>query len=181
MGRLINSQVTSEDRRPVNHYASHPEGLKIVLLRPRIPQNTGSVARMCAATGCSLDLVAPFFEIDDKKLKRAGLDYWPHLDVFSFASFDEWLEARQPEQNLNRIWLAEVNAPRCYSEVKFSRGDMLIFGDEQEGSPPEWLLQWSTQHIAIPQKAVRSLNLATSVGIVTFEALRQLQYFSTKI
>lgn len=187
MGRTINTQITGEDRRPSNFlernqdsddktkYASHPEGLKIVLLRPRIPQNTGSIARMCAATGCSLDIVEPFFEIDDKKLKRAGLDYWPYLDVFTFKSLDEWLEARQA----NPMWLVEVNAPHVYTDVTYARADMLVFGDEQEGIPNEWLQKWSSRHIAIPQKNVRSLNLATSVGIVTYEALRQLNWYST--
>ena len=174
MGRKINTQVTSDDRRPVNHFASHPQGLKIVLVRPRIPQNTGSIARMCAATGCSLDLVAPFFKIDDNKLKRAGLDYWPYLDVFTFDSIEAWLEARKPQN----FWLAEVGAPRSYSNVSYSRGDYLIFGDEQEGIPLEWLEKWKEKHISIPQKAVRSLNLATSVGIVTYEALRQLNCYS---
>jgi tRNA (cytidine/uridine-2'-O-)-methyltransferase len=182
MGRKINTQITGEDRRPNNFLsrevlASHPEGLKIVLLRPRIPQNTGSIARMCAATGCSLDLVEPFFKIDDSKLKRAGLDYWPYLDVFTFASVDEWLEVRKPDQN---FWLVEVGGSKNYSDVTYARKDMLIFGDEQEGIPQEWLDKWKDRHVAIPQKNVRSLNLATSAGIVTFEALRQLSWFSTE-
>lgn len=185
MGRTINTQIKGEDRRPSNFleresgdekskYASHPEGLKIVLLRPRIPQNTGSVARMCAATGCSLDIVEPFFEIDDKKLKRAGLDYWPYLDVFTFKSMDQWLEARKDHS----MWLVEVKAPQHHSDVEYSRKDMLVFGDEQDGIPQEWLEKWKNRHIDIPQKNVRSLNLATSVGIVTYEALRQLKWFS---
>ena len=187
MGRTINTQIKGEDRRPSNFlereggddkskYASHPEGLKIVLLRPRIPQNTGSIARMCAATGCSLDIVEPFFEIDDKKLKRAGLDYWPYLDVFTFKTLDEWLEARKEHS----MWLVEVKAPQHYSDVKYARKDMLVFGDEQDGIPEEWLTKWKDRHIDIPQKNVRSLNLATSAGIVTFEALRQLDWYSVK-
>src|SRR4051812_8219246 len=115
MGRTINTQITGDDRRPNNFlerkkYSSHPEGLKIVLLRPRIPQNAGSIARMCAATGCSLELVAPFFQIDDKKLKRAGLDYWPYLDVFTFKTLDEWLEARP---NVSP-WLVEIDSKQSY-------------------------------------------------------------------
>ncbi|MEZ4816067.1 MAG: tRNA (cytidine(34)-2'-O)-methyltransferase [Bdellovibrionota bacterium] len=189
MGRTINTQIKGEDRRPSNFlernssdsddkskYASHPEGLKIVLLRPRIPQNTGSVARMCAATGCSLDIVEPFFEIDDKKLKRAGLDYWPYLDVFTYKSIGEWLEARKEHAR----WFVEINAPQSYTDVTYAKADMLIFGDEQDGVPEEWLKKEPSRHVAIPQKNVRSLNLATSVGIVTYEALRQLDWYSTQ-
>jgi tRNA (cytidine/uridine-2'-O-)-methyltransferase len=121
--------------------------------------------------------VEPFFKIDDAKLKRAGLDYWPYLDVFTFASVDEWLEARKLDQN---FWLVEVGGAQNYSDVTYARKDMLIFGDEQEGIPQEWLDKWKNRHVAIPQKNVRSLNLATSAGIVTFEALRQLSWFSTQ-
>lgn len=181
MGRTINTQVSGEDRRPKSFsdrekYASHPQGLKIVLLRPRIPQNTGSIARMCAATGCSLEIVQPFFEIDDKKLKRAGLDYWPYLDVLVFPTLEAWLEAKGEGAK----WLVEVKAPRSYSDVTYSRADSLVFGDEQDGIPEAWLSKWSERHVGIPQKNVRSLNLATSVGIVTYEALRQLNWFSTE-
>jgi len=174
VGRTQNNEISDESRRPHNPYASHPEGLKIALLRPRIPQNTGSVARMCAATGCSLDIVAPFFQIDDKKLKRAGLDYWPHLDVFVFDSLEEWLERRGGDS----LWFLEVGAPRFYTEARFAPRDILVFGDEEEGIPAEWLCERRERHLSIPQKNVRSLNLATSVGIVTYEALRQLSWRS---
>ena len=150
MGRQINTQISSDDRRPKNFYASHLEALKIVLLRPRIPQNTGSIARMCAATGCSLDIVAPFFQIDDNKLKRAGLDYWHFLDVFTFKTFDEWLEQRiPPTSTYDNFWLAEVGATQNYTDVKYKRRDMLIFGDEQEGIPPEWLEKWKNQKMKL--------------------------------
>lgn len=172
MGRFQNSAVSADERRPQDKGLSDPDGLRIVLVHPRIPQNTGAVARLCAATGSRLDLIAPLFALDDAKLKRAGLDYWPLLDVQHYDSIADW-KAR----NLGaRPWLVELGAAKSYTDATFERGATLIFGDEQEGLPESWLAEDPSHHLALPQKGVRSLNLAMCVGIVTFEALRQLEF-----
>ena len=183
MGRRISTQITGEDRRPSNFYsrktlASHPEALKIVLLRPRIPQNTGSIARMCAATGCSLHLVDPLFKLDDTKLKRAGLDYWPYLDVFTYASLDDW-----KTKNANaRKWLLEINGTRKPHRGRFlpRRYPHFLVMRKKEYLPTG-SANFPNNIFQFRKKNVRSLNLATSVGIVTFEALRQLNWYSLEI
>ncbi|NCN26903.1 tRNA (cytidine(34)-2'-O)-methyltransferase [bacterium] len=153
---------------------SAPNALTIVLYQPRIPQNTGSIARMCAATGSRLDLINPLFEIDDKKLKRAGLDYWHLLDVRHFESLEDW----QKQNSQITPWLVEVGSPKKYTDAQFSQADYLMFGDEQDGIPEALLKQCPDQHLSLPQQGVRSLNLATSVAVVTYEALRQLDWYS---
>jgi tRNA (cytidine/uridine-2'-O-)-methyltransferase len=172
VGRKHNVFISNEDRRPEDRKLTRPGALTIVLLNPRIPQNTGSIARMCAATGSRLDIVNPFFEINDSKLKRAGLDYWPLLDVRVFQNFNEWQES-EPQA---RPWLVEVGGRINYSEASYSAGDFLVFGDEQDGIAPSLLERWPERHLRIPQQGVRSLNLAMSAGIVCFEALRQLDW-----
>jgi tRNA (cytidine/uridine-2'-O-)-methyltransferase len=142
----------------------------IVLLNPEIPQNTGSIARMCAATGCPLHLVGTLgFRIDEKAVRRAGLDYWHlvyvrrHLDMAHFSQ----------EIPQDRWRLLSARASRSYLEAKFQPGMAIIFGCESKGLPDELLDQLPDQTIGIPMiGAVRSLNLSTSAGIVTFEALR---------
>ncbi len=171
MGRLQNQNVSSSDRRPQDNKITLPRSLSIVLYQPRIPQNTGSIARMCAATGSKLDLINPLFKLDEKKLIRAGLDYWPLLDVFLFDSWDDWLQQRKTIP-----WMAEVNAPQSYTSVPYQPNDYIMFGDEQEGVPQALLEKYTEKHIGIPQQGVRSLNLATSVGIVSYEAYRQLDW-----
>lgn len=173
MGRFQNQTISSEQRRPGETGLSDADGLRIVLVHPRIPQNTGSVARLCAATGSRLDLINPLFAIDDAKLRRAGLDYWHLLDVTVYASIEEWIE-RNPQA---RPWFVELGAQRSYSDAHFATGDALVFGDEQEGIPQWWLKKDPERHVSIPQKGVRSMNLAMCAGIVTFEALRQ-QHFA---
>jgi tRNA (cytidine/uridine-2'-O-)-methyltransferase len=172
MGRIHNIEVDSEGRQPKDRKLTREGALTIVLFQPRIPQNTGSIARMCAATGSRLELINPFFKIDDAKLKRAGLDYWHLLDVHFFESLEEWKAKHTGAQP----WLVEVGGPKIYSEASFAAGDYLMFGDEQEGIPEEYLAELRSRHLRLPQQNVRSLNLATSVGIVTFEALRQLNW-----
>jgi tRNA (cytidine/uridine-2'-O-)-methyltransferase len=170
MGRKHNVFVAPEDREPRDRKLTRPGALTIVLVHPRIPQNTGSIARMCAATGSRLDLVRPLFEINDAKLKRAGLDYWPLLDVRHYTSLEHWT-SDNPDA---RSWYVEVGGPRLYTDAKFSPGDFLFFGDEQDGIPPSVLEANPEHHLRIPQQGVRSMNLAMSVGIVSFEALRQI-------
>lgn len=172
VGRKNNVDVASEERAPKDRKLTLPDALTIVLLEPRIPQNTGSIARMCAATGSRLDLVAPLFKLDDAKLKRAGLDYWPLLDVRVFESRDAWLKAHPGV----KPWLVEVGGTITHAEAAFAPSDCIVFGDEQEGVAPEWLARWPERHLRIPQQGVRSLNQAMAVGIVAYEALRQLNW-----
>ena len=170
MGRKNNHFVSPNERQPQDHKLTRPGALTLVLVHPRIPQNTGSIARLCAATGSRLDLVRPLFEIDDRKLIRAGLDYWPLLDVRIFSSLEEWFEKNADA----KPWLIEVGGPKNHTEAKFSKGDFILFGDEQDGLAPSLLAQMPDRHLRIPQQGVRSMNLSMCAGIVTFEALRQL-------
>ena len=170
MGRHNNDQVGPDDRKPQDRKLTRPGSFTVVLLKPRIPQNTGTIARMCAATGCRLDLIAPLFEIDDRKLARAGLDYWHLLDVRVFESWESWKLANPGA----RPWMVEVAGPSIYSNAKYSEGDFLMFGDEQDGIDPAILALDPERNLRIPQQGVRSLNLAMSVGIVTYESLRQV-------
>jgi tRNA (cytidine/uridine-2'-O-)-methyltransferase len=177
MGRKHNVFVREGDRIPQDRKLTRPGALTLVLVHPRIPQNTGAIARLCAATGSRLELVRPLFTIDDTKLKRAGLDYWPLLDVRIYDSLEDWVEKNPNIQP----WIVEVGGTQRYSEAKFLEGDVLMFGDEQDGIPPSFFEKFEpSRHIDIPQINVRSLNLAMSVGIVTFEALRQIGFSPLK-
>jgi tRNA (cytidine/uridine-2'-O-)-methyltransferase len=176
MGRKVNTFVEKDQRKPEDRKLTRPDGLRIVLLHPRIPQNTGSIARLCAATGSRLELIRPLFEIDDRKLIRAGLDYWPLLDVVTYASLEEWLE-KNPE---SKPWIVENTGKLTYSEARFQKADVLFFGDEQDGIPDSLLDRFPERSLRIPQQNVRSMNLAMCVGIVSFEALRQLDFLSMK-
>jgi len=170
MGRKNNHFVSADERGPQDRKLTREGALTIVLVHPRIPQNTGSIARLCAATGSRLDLIRPLFEIDDTKLKRAGLDYWPLLDVRVFASLEEWFDAHPGIEP----WLVEVGGKLPYTEAKFQTGDCIFFGDEQDGLAPSLLERFPERFLRIPQQGVRSMNLSMCAGIVTFEALRQL-------
>lgn len=143
----------------------------IVLVEPQIPQNTGNISRTCAVTGCSLHLVEPLgFKIDDKKLKRAGLDYWSELDIHYYSCFEE-LEARYPKA---RFFLFSTHAERTYTEVCYRPGDFLVFGKETAGLGEALLSRRSEDAVRIPmRKSLRSLNLSNSAAIAVYEALRQ--------
>jgi tRNA (cytidine/uridine-2'-O-)-methyltransferase len=149
--------------------------LHLALVEPEIPPNTGNVARLCAATGCALHLVEPLgFAIDDRELKRAGLDYWHNLNVVMHPSLDAFLDATQ---NRNR-WFFSTKATRAYAGATFALGDVLVFGKETKGLPA-WLLERHPDRaLRIPMRAdsVRSINLSTAVGIATFGALAQLGF-----
>lgn len=148
--------------------------LHLALVEPEIPPNTGNVARLCAATGCALHLIEPLgFRIDDRALKRAGLDYWDKLDVVLHASLQEFLHATRER----RHWFLSVHAAIPYTTVRFRRGDVLVFGRETHGLPKDLLARHRAQSLRIPIRpgTVRSLNLSTAVGIVTYAALEQLQ------
>jgi tRNA (cytidine/uridine-2'-O-)-methyltransferase len=143
----------------------------IVLVSPRIPPNTGNVARLCAVTGCRLELVEPLgFSISDRDLRRAGLDYW---DQVFLALHRDW-EAYLTASGEARRWLFTGKAGRVMWDVPFKAGDHLVFGSEPEGLPPYILSSGQGTPVAIPMlPGTRSLNLSTAVGIATYEALRQ--------
>ena len=144
----------------------------IVLIEPEIPPNTGSIARLCAATGANLHLVGKLgFSIEDKHLKRAGLDYWHAVNVQRWDNLDA-LRREFPD---GRFWYTSKKADRMYTEVSYQEGDFLVFGKESYGLPDDLLAQNQSCTIRIPimHPAVRSLNLATASGIVLYEALRQ--------
>jgi tRNA (cytidine/uridine-2'-O-)-methyltransferase len=148
--------------------------LHIVLVEPEIPPNTGSIARLCGATNSVLDLVHPLgFSTDDKHLKRAGLDYWPYVNIKHWQNFDEFLAS----QDERRLFFMTTKVNRSYTRALFQPGDCLIFGRETKGLPEEILALYQDRCYTIPMmnSHIRSLNLAMSAGIVLYEALRQLQ------
>ena len=148
--------------------------LHIVLVEPEIPPNTGSIARLCGATDSVLDLVHPLgFSTDDKHLKRAGLDYWPYVNINHWQNFDEFLQA----QDERRLFFLTTKVKRPYYQAQFNPGDRLIFGRETKGVSEEILALYSERCYTIPMSNthIRSLNLAMSAGIVLYEALRQIQ------
>lgn len=151
---------------------SPPASLNIVLHQPEIPGNTGAVGRTCVALGAKLWLVRPLgFRIDQKTLRRAGLDYWKHLDWEVADHWEDLVERLQPA----RIWYFSRFATRSFWEVKFEAGDTLVFGSETVGLPEKLVQADPDRVLRIPTTGkVRSLNLATSVGIASFEAMRQI-------
>ncbi len=154
--------------------------INIVLYQPEIPPNTGTIARTCAITGMKLHLIKPLgFSIDDKALKRAGLDYWHLLDLEVHESLDEFLDKYGDEE----IFLSTTKASKFYSDVKYSENTFIIFGKETAGLPESLHNRYHENRIKIPMKLhkdVRSLNLSNSVNIVAFEALRQHDFFHLK-
>jgi tRNA (cytidine/uridine-2'-O-)-methyltransferase len=145
----------------------------IVLVAPEIPQNTGTTARLCAATDTRLHLVGPLgFSLEDRHLRRAGLDYWPHVDLELHTDWPSF-RARHREAPL---LLFSARAERSFTSVDYRRGDFLVFGGETRGLDPAILRQHadSTYTIPMPGRGVRSLNLANAAAIVLYEALRQL-------
>jgi tRNA (cytidine/uridine-2'-O-)-methyltransferase len=150
-------------------------GLNIVLVEPEIPQNTGNIARTCACTGSHLHLVRPLgFEIDDRKLKRAGLDYWDRLDITYYDCFEDVLEKAGEG---SRFFLFTTKAKRRYSDQAFRDGDYLVFGKETHGLPEPLLRANYEKCLRIPMGGeLRSLNLSNSVAIAVYEALRQLDF-----
>lgn len=147
--------------------------LNIVLVEPEIPQNTGNIARTCAATGARLHLVGPMgFKIDDAKLKRAGLDYWHLLDITYYGSLEEFLRECDGE-----CFFFSTKAPRAHSEVEYPDGAWLVFGKETKGLPEELLEKNLDRCVRIPMISdARSLNLSNSVAIGVYETLRQWNY-----
>ncbi len=149
--------------------------LHIALVEPEIPPNTGNVARLCAATGCALHLIEPLgFSIDDRELKRAGLDYWDKIDVVLHSSLAVFLE----QTAAHTRWFFSTRAQRTYAQAPFAAGDILVFGRETKGLPDELLEREREHALRIPMRAetVRSINLSTAVGIVTYAALATIGF-----
>jgi len=143
----------------------------IVLIEPEIPPNTGNIGRLCLATGSTLHLVKPLgFSIDDRELKRAGLDYWKEVDVRLWDSLDDLQCAQKPAA---RVFFLTTKSGRAYYDACFQSGDFLVFGRETKGLPEALLAANSERLLTIPMQGARSLNLATAVAIVLFEAVRQ--------
>lgn len=146
----------------------------IVLVEPEIPPNTGSIARLCGATDCILHLIHPLgFSTDDKHLKRAGLDYWKFVKIIYWDSLEDFLV----HQDERKLYFLTTKTGRSYTEAAFAPGDFLIFGKETKGLPIKTLCHYSERCYTLPMSNphIRSLNLAMSVGIVLYEALRQQQ------
>jgi tRNA (cytidine/uridine-2'-O-)-methyltransferase len=143
----------------------------VVLIEPEIPPNTGNIGRLCLATASTLHLVKPLgFSIDDRELKRAGLDYWKEVDVELWDSFEGLRQAQKPDA---RSFFLTTKSNRVYYDVCFQPGDFFVFGRETKGLPEALLAAHPEQLLTIPMQGTRSLNLATAVAIVLFEAVRQ--------
>jgi tRNA (cytidine/uridine-2'-O-)-methyltransferase len=149
--------------------------VNIVLHQPEIPDNTGNIGRTCVATGTVLHLIEPLgFRLTGKKLRRAGMDYWGELDVRRYMNFEEFVEKNLKGNPKAKIWMASTKAKKVYSEVAYGKDDFIMFGKESAGIPEEILVGYEESCIRIPMiSGIRSLNLANSVSIVLYEALRQ--------
>ena len=148
--------------------------MNIVLHEPEIPSNTGNIGRTCVATGTALHLIRPLgFSLDDKLLKRAGLDYWKDLEVYVYDSFDDFIK-KHPGAH---VYMATTKAHQTYTEVSYQPDDYIMFGKETAGIPEEILVEHEADCIRIPMnESIRSLNLANSVAVILYEALRQQDF-----
>ena len=148
--------------------------LNIVLVEPEIPQNCGNIARTCAATGCRLHLIRPLgFDISERAVRRAGLDYWHMVEVIDYENLHDFFRRNAVRQ----MWCLSTKAPRCYTEARFEDGCYLFFGKETKGLPESFLEEQRDECVRIPMRSdARSLNLSNAVAITVFEALRQLDF-----
>ena len=148
--------------------------VNVVLVEPEIPQNCGNIARTCAATGSHLHLIRPLgFDISDRAVKRAGLDYWHLVEVFDYDGLEDFFQKTGAQD----IWLASSKAPRPYTQAAFRDGCYLIFGKETAGLPEEFRERYRDRCIRIPiREGARCLNLSNSAAILAYEALRQLDF-----
>ena len=148
--------------------------VNIVLVEPQIPQNTGNIARTCAATGSVLHLIKPLgFSLEDKYLKRAGLDYWNLVEVIDYENLENFFARNE----VTEMWCLSTKAPRCYTEAEYHDGAYLLFGKETKGLPEEFLKAHLDSCVRIPMREeARSLNLSNAVAVTVFEALRQLSF-----
>ena len=153
--------------------------MNIVLHQPEIPANTGNIGRTCVATGTTLHLIEPLgFRLNEKDLKRAGMDYWDKLDVRRYINFEDFL-AKNPNA---KIWRATTKAKHVYSEVEYGPDDYIMFGKESAGIPEEILVDYEDTCVRIPMlDEIRSLNLSNSVSIILYEALRQNHFSQMKM
>ena len=148
--------------------------LNVVLVEPEIPQNCGNIARTCAATGARLHLIRPLgFDISEKAVRRAGLDYWHLVEVIDYDSLADFFA----RNDVRQMWCLSTKAPRSYTEARFEDGCYLFFGKETKGLPESFLAEHESQCVRLPMRSVaRSLNLSNSVAITVYEALRQLDF-----
>lgn len=148
--------------------------MNILLHEPEIPQNTGNIARTCVATGSPLHLIEPLgFKIDEKSVKRAGLDYWNQLDLHVYSSFDDFCK-KNPQAT---IYMATTKARKTYAEMKYEVNSFIMFGKESAGIPEDILIGYKESSVRIPMlDDIRSLNLSNSVAIILYEALRQQEF-----
>lgn len=148
--------------------------LNIVLVEPEIPQNCGNIARTCAATGSVLHLVRPLgFDISEKAVRRAGLDYWNLVDVRDYENLEDFFR----RNTVGEMWCLSTKAPRCYAEAEYHDGCFLFFGKETRGLPEDFLEAHRNSCVRIPMRPeARSLNLSNSVAITVYEALRQISF-----
>ena len=153
--------------------------VNIVLYEPEIPANTGNIGRTCVATGSRLHLIEPLgFRLDEKSLKRAGMDYWKDLDVTTYINFEEFLE-KNPGA---KIYMATTKAPRLYTDVSYEPDCYIMFGKESAGIPEEILVENRETALRIPMIGeIRSLNLSNSVAVALYEALRQNQFAGMRL
>ena len=153
--------------------------MHIVLYQPEIPANTGNIGRTCVATGTSLHLIEPLgFRINEKELRRAGMDYWEHLDVTRYVNYAEFQE-KHPGA---KIWMATTKAKHTYTQVKYGPDDFIMFGRESAGITEEILVENEENCLRIPMlPAIRSLNLSNSAAIVLYEALRQNDFHDMQL
>ena len=148
--------------------------LNIVLVEPEIPQNCGNIARTCAAIGARLHLIRPLgFDVSEKAVRRAGLDYWNLVQVLDYQDLDDFFR----RNDVRQMWCLSTKAPRCYTEARYDDGCYLFFGKETKGLPEDFLARHYDTCVRIPMRAdARSLNLSNAVAITAYEALRQLSF-----
>ena len=149
------------------------EGFSIVLLRPEIPHNTGAIGRLCVGLGVKLNLVRPLgFQLDDKSVARAGLDYWPHLEKAIHDTWEDYLAAERPK----RVFFLSTHGEKSLYDIVFEPGDTLVFGNEGHGLPPGFYERYADRLFKIPMPGpyARSINLANAVSIAAYECYRQL-------
>lgn len=153
--------------------------MNIILHEPEIPANTGNIGRTCVATGTALHLIKPFgFDISDKAVRRAGMDYWKELALFVYEDFDDFV-SKNPNA---RIYMATTKAKKAYTEVIYEENDFIMFGKESAGIPEEILVKYENTSVRIPMIGeIRSLNLSNSVAIMLYEALRQQDFEGMKL